>query len=305
MNAGECSWRNNINIEDYGCLTWVVWHPNKVIQNDVPTLPPTSKQGEELVGKGFSTRQKYCPQQVLLYVEHNDKGFGKFNNMGGQWEEEIQFGETTTIVARGRPLGRGGQRFEHRIETNEPILFQWDYPIPYYFLWDHSKVVESEYAITVNDLSARSWIRRGHVWREWNGYTQEIWYKEWWEGNEHKKELWIEWDRREREHVFIREGDGVLFRELMRFVRKKYSAPGYFWFKDAWIELSNHPLSRKLYTLFWPERKHHIWGQEFGFGEYPPRFWVKVFTDGEKVFIMEERIEDGKIVRRGRWKKAQ
>ncbi len=225
--------------------------------------------------------------------------------MGGRWEETIVLNGKRHIEAHGRPVGKGGQRFNHKIETNEPILFEFDHPIPYYFLWDYSTTNEVKSTIRVDDLVANSWIRKGHVWREWGSHTQEIWYKEWWEGHEHKKELWIQWDRGVNEHVFIREGDGVLFRNLMKYVRKKWGAPGYFWFKEAWFELSDHPLSRKLFTLFWPEREKHIWGQEFGFGEYPPKRWVKIFTDGKNIFIIEEEITGNTVVRRGMWKKAQ
>ena len=223
-----------------------------------------------------------------------------------------------TIERRGEVSTRPRYSFEQRIElqTVPAPNFDCTYPLPEFYTWDNSKE-EEQYAeihirtlfsrevcgVNVLEVDAKQWIKRGHIWREItiNGelFTEEIWYKEGWHGHELHKDIWIEWNRNDREEVHVTEMDGLRIRYFFRKAKEDMNEPpGYFWYREARAQLSE---AGKLWRLaLVPEAQslsERGWGQDLGYHKWPSDVWLKYWYDGKRLWTIKEFIRGNTIER--------
>lgn len=222
------------------------------------------------------------------------------------------------IERQGEVFTRPRYSFEQRIEAQTAPMpsFDYTYPLPEFYTWDGSGE-EEHYAevlvrtrfsrnvcgVSALDVRMRQWVRKGHVWREItvNGeeHTEEIWYREEWRGHELHKDLWIEWDRGEREEIHITEADGLRIRYFFRRAKQDMrEPPGYFWYREARASLSE--AGRLLRLALVPEApglSERGWGQDMGYRKWPSDVWIKYWYDGKRLWTMKEFIRGGTVER--------
>ncbi len=209
------------------------------------------------------------------------------------------------VIAEGNVSTRPRFSYTQKIvmEGRKCPEFAFKHPVPEYYSWDHGEneenvqdiYVETVLSRPVGDfpeeirIHARQWSRKRHVWREMdvNGteFNEEIWYQERWDHGILYKDIWIQWNRGEaKEEVHVEESDGLRERYFFKRAKQIIGPPGFFWYKGAEAQLSEHLAARIWRFALAPELfkrgdKVDVVGQDFGYDRWPSNLWLKIAYD--------------------------